>query len=126
MGHYPIGGVEAIAAQHEVSVVDMDAEKVDGINEILSPFEIPAGVYSGQDQEVITIGMPAFLWFRDDLSEEQVYEITKTIFERMDEIISVDHIAEQSRLLTKEEVEAFGIELHPGVLKYVEEIGLWE
>ena len=42
---------------------------------------IPANTYTGQDKEVTTIGVKSILLASDDLSEDTVNLITKTLFE---------------------------------------------
>ena len=49
----------------------------------LDRYDIPAGTYPGQDEAVNTIAQPNFLAVRADVPEEDVYLITKTIYENL-------------------------------------------
>jgi uncharacterized protein len=54
----------------------------DGAN-LWTAFEIPAGTYPNQTDAVTTLAQPNFLATHQDVSEEHVYLLTKSIYENL-------------------------------------------
>ncbi|MEW6624245.1 MAG: TAXI family TRAP transporter solute-binding subunit [Bacillota bacterium] len=86
-------------------------------------FIIPAGTYDKQTTDIETLAIKMMLITDASVSEELIYDLTKNLWENLDEIRSAHPIVEQ--LDIKEAVtELAGIPLHPGAEKYYREIGL--
>jgi TRAP transporter TAXI family solute receptor len=83
-------------------------------------YEIPADTYDGIPA-AMTVAVKATIVASNDLSEDAVYNITKTLFEAKDEII-VAH-AKGKEIDTKYAVEGIDVAFHPGAEKYFKEIG---
>ena len=80
---------------------------------------MPEGTY-GLAETVPTVAVQAMLVVRDDLSEEVVYDITKAIFENLDQ---VSHA--KAKLINAENaLNGVGIDVHPGAQKYFDEKGV--
>ena len=80
-------------------------------------------MYPGNDQDVETFGVKATLVTRADMPEDVVYEVTKAVFEHLDEFKKL-HPAFAA--LQKQEMvtQALSAPLHPGAAKYYKEAGL--
>jgi TRAP transporter TAXI family solute receptor len=76
---------------------------------------IPAGTYREQTEDVPTLGQDVILICRDDLPEDLVYRLTRTIFEAADELAASHPVA---RAISAERGPAVSIPLHPGALRY--------
>jgi len=119
----PTGAVEALAAQADVKVVPISADKATELMEKYPYYAedtIPAGTY-GIEEDVSTVAVKAMLVVRNDLDEETVYNITKAIFE------NTDKITHAKGKLIKAETALDGIgdmPLHPGAEKYFTEKGV--
>lgn len=87
-----------------------------------SPFTIPAGTYPGQQQDVATIAQPNFLAVNADVSDEDVYQLTKAIYENLPFLAGI-HAATQDMALDSA-TTGLPLPLHPGALRYYEEAGL--
>lgn len=98
------------------------AKKADGGLNLWTPFLIKAGTYPGQDKDVNTIAQPNFLAVRADASEEDVYMITKTIYENLGFLQSI-HKATLAMSLEKA-TAGLPMPLHPGAARYYKEAGL--
>jgi TRAP transporter TAXI family solute receptor len=98
------------------------AERADGGLELWTPFLIPAGTYPGQGEDVTTIAQPNFLAVRADAPEEDVYLITKTIYENLGFLRSI-HKATEAMALDKA-IAGLPMPLHPGAVRYFKEAGL--
>ncbi|RIW33993.1 TAXI family TRAP transporter solute-binding subunit [Bacillus salacetis] len=119
----PTGAVEGLAATQDVTIIPVSSEKADELIEKYPYYAkdtIPGGTYSKLDSDIETVAVRAMLVTRSDLSEDQVYEITKAIFENTDKI---SH-AKGELISAENALQGMGIELHPGAAKYFEEKGI--
>ncbi|WP_334223714.1 TAXI family TRAP transporter solute-binding subunit [Thiosocius teredinicola] len=105
-----------------LSFTDEQAAKADGGMELWTPYLIKAGTYPGQDADVNTIAQPNFLAVRADVAEEDVYMITKTIYENLGFLQSI-HKATNAMALEKA-IAGLPMPLHPGAARYFKEAGL--
>ncbi|BHH86064.1 TAXI family TRAP transporter solute-binding subunit [Desulforhopalus sp. 52FAK] len=105
-----------------LSFTEEQAKKADGGLGLWTPYEIPADAYPGLKEAVTTIAQPNFLAVRSDISEETVYQITKTIYENLP---FLNAIHKATKAMSKEKALAgLPMPLHPGALRYYQEIGL--
>lgn len=99
-----------------------DLEKADGGLGLWSPLSIPAKTYPGQDEVINTIAQPNFLAVRADVDDEVVYAVTKAIFENLP---FLRRLHEPFQFLTPDRaIEGLPVPLHPGALRYFQEIRL--
>ena len=105
-----------------MNYTDEQLAKADGGLEIWNRYIIPAGTYPGQTKDIQTIAQPNFLAVRDDVDEDAVYMITKTIYENL-AFLNAIHKATTVMALDKA-IKGLPLPLHPGALKYYEEAGL--
>ena len=84
--------------------------------------EIPADTYPGQSEAVTTIAQPNFLAVRDDIPADDVYLITKTMYENLPFLQNI-HAATKDMALEKA-IAGLPIPLHPGALRFYEEQGI--
>jgi len=109
----------------EITVLDFTDEqlaKADGGMELWTRYVIPAGTYPSQDKDINTIAQPNFLAARADLSEDAVYQITKTIYENLP-FLNAIHGATKAMAIEKA-IAGLPLPLHPGAAKYYQEVGL--
>ena len=123
----PVGAVTKLfsARPGEVTLLgftEEQARQADGGMELWTPFHIPAGTYPGQDKDVMTIAQPNFLAVRADVPEEDVYLITKTIYDNLGFLQSI-HKATTAMALDKA-IAGLPMPLHPGAARYFREAGL--
>ncbi len=123
----PVGAVTKLFAARgkDITLLGFTAEQAktaDGGLGLWTPFLIPANTYPGQDADVQTIAQPNFLAVRADVPEEDVYLITKTIYENLGFLQAI-HKATDAMEVEKA-IAGLPMPLHPGALRYYEEIGL--
>lgn len=118
----PTGAVESLAATEKVIIVPIEADKAE---ELISKYpyysqdEVPSGVYKLKEA-VPTVAVQAMLVVQSDLSEDLVYDITKAIFENLDQVTHA-----KGKLIKPENaLKGVGIEVHPGAQKYFDEKGI--
>ena len=123
----PVSAVtKAMAAMgDEVTVLDFTDEQMkqaDGGMELWTRYVIPAGTYPGQEKDINTIAQPNFLSVRADVDEDAVYQITKTIYENL-AFLNAIHGATKAMAIEKA-IAGLPMPLHPGALKYYQEVGI--
>ncbi len=123
----PVGAVTKLLAAKGDAVsllafTPEQAAQADGGMELWTPYLIPANTYPGQDADIMTIAQPNFLAVRADVSEEDVYRITKTIYENLGFLQSI-HKATNAMALEKA-MAGLPMPLHPGAARYYKEAGL--
>jgi len=123
----PVGAVTKLfsARSGDVTLLgfsEEQAKRADGGMELWTPYLIPAGTYPGQDKDVTTIAQPNFLAVRADVSEDDVYLITKTIYENLGFLQAI-HKATNAMALEKA-IAGLPMPLHPGAARYFTEAGL--
>lgn len=85
-------------------------------------YMIPADAYPNQNGEVKTVATGTLLIVNENISDELVYEITKSIFENIQTLAQSQDIANEISLETALNVS--GVQLHPGAEKYYKEVGI--
>ncbi len=123
----PVGAVSQLmaAAGDSVTLLGFTEEQMataDGGRGLWTPYTIEAGTYPGQDEAVQTIAQPNFLATHADLSEENVYMITKTIYENLPFLQAI-HPATKAMAIEKA-IAGLPLPLHPGAAKYYKEVGI--
>ncbi|HHH40269.1 MAG TPA: TAXI family TRAP transporter solute-binding subunit [Sedimenticola sp.] len=101
---------------------DAQARKADGGLDLWTRYVIGKGTYPGQAQDIRTIAQPNFLAVRDDVDEEFVYLLTKTIYENLPFLQAI-HKATKAMVLEKA-LAGLPVPLHPGAARYYREAGL--
>lgn len=118
----PTGAVEGLAATEKVSIVPLADDKIDALIEKYPYYAketIKSGTY-GLSDDTNTVAVQAMLVVRDDLSDDLVYEITKSIYENTDKI---GH-AKGELISAEKALDGMAIDLHPGAKKYFDEKGI--
>ncbi len=126
-GGIPTSAISELAASKTsvkfIEFSDDDYNKIKEVAPYYGQFTIPAGLYSGQDEEVKTIGIKSTLICSAALDEELVYNLTKSIFDNYDEIKD-DHNAIEKVTLQEAINGLPPVPLHKGAIRYYEEQGL--
>lgn len=123
VGALGIAGVVEMTTLGLVEFVDLPEDLVKKVGEELpymNPFTIPADTYKGQSQAVRTFGSWNILVVTDKLSEELVYEMTKTLFENKADLLLISPRVES---MNTDNIGYIQIPLHPGAEKYYKEVG---
>ncbi|MEX2632378.1 MAG: TAXI family TRAP transporter solute-binding subunit [Tistlia sp.] len=112
-------GADAIAL---LEFTPEQAEKADGGMGLWVPYTVPAGTYPGLEEDTDTIAQPNFLATTASVPEEEVYKITKTIYENLGFLQNI-HPATKAMSLERA-IGGLPAPLHPGALRYYEEVGV--
>lgn len=112
-----------LANSRDIDFIELDDET---INEFLeeAPYNfeetISAGTYEGQEEDFKTIGFPHNFIVNKDMDDDEVYEITKTIYDNID---SLKDVHKSFKNVDKEtyNLDEISIPLHPGAERYFKE-----
>ncbi|MFC2949005.1 TAXI family TRAP transporter solute-binding subunit [Virgibacillus sediminis] len=118
----PTGAVEGLGATVDVAIVPIEQDKIDELIEEYPYYAedtIEAGTY-GLEEDVTTVAVLAMLAVTEDVPEETVYEITKSIYENAGEMAH----AKAEFITLDTALDGIGIEVHPGAQKYYDEQGV--
>jgi len=121
----PTLAVRDIASVKEVAIVTVPDEiysQLSGKYPFYVSVSIPAGTYTGVDEDTVTIAVQAMLTTRADIPEDLVYDVTKAIFEHTDVLIAAHERGKDITLETA--LDGMSIPIHPGARRYFEDKGL--
>lgn len=106
---------------HIISLTPQEMQKAMQAEPVFAPYTLRAGLYEGVDQPVQTVGIPNVLVVNAAMSDELAYQITKTLFEKVDELRAIHSAANDTTI--KFSLTSTPIPLHPGALRYYQETG---
>lgn len=105
-----------------LNFTDEQVKQANGNYNLWTRFVIEPNTYPGQSEAVETIAQPNFLAVRSDISNEDVYLLTKTIYENL-AFLSGIHKATKAMSLQKA-IDGLPVPLHPGAARFYKEQGL--
>ncbi len=105
-----------------LNVTDEQLEKINRHHKLWGRYIIRAGTYPGQKEDVLTMAYPNLLVVSDRLSQDEVYKITRCIFENLDFFSTTHNVA--AAISLDNSLEGSPLPIHPGAAKYYREVGL--
>lgn len=117
----PNSSVLELANSIDLSLVTVDPEKIKEIAKDQPYFvsmDIPAGTY-GNEEPVSTAAIMNALVVSSDLSEDDVYKLTKTFFESLDKLVTSHQAAADISIEGAQ--QGLVAPVHPGAQKYYDE-----
>ena len=105
-----------------LNFTDDQIKQANGEYKLWTRYVIPANTYPGQTKEIKTMAQPNFLAVRDDVSEDDVYMLTKTIYENLPFLNGI-HKATKAMALEKA-IAGLPVPLHAGAARYYKEQGI--
>ena len=124
---YTSSPIADLAATKGIKLLSIDQEHIDQIvSEYPYFYEsvIPGGTYTGVDEDTVVLGTRNNLVCARSVDDEVVYNVVKSIIEHYDDLADVHP---QANAFNKENaIEGALIDIHPGAVKYYQEIGIME
>ena len=121
----PTNAVTELATSNDVYLISIDDEHMATLLEACpwyASLTIPAGTYSGFDQDAVTITVKATLVAREDLDEDVAYEIVSTIFENTDAITALH--GKGAELSVEFATDGIAVPFNAGAARYYAEKGI--
>ena len=121
----PTAAITEVATTADIVIIPIESSMINDLSDEY-PFYvevvIPGGTYPGNDDDVTTTAVQAMLVVPEDLPEGLVYNMTRAMFEYRQEII--DTHARGNDITLDTALEGMPIEVHPGAMRYYEEMGV--
>jgi len=105
-----------------LSIPDPDIEKIIEKYPFYSKYVLKKDDYDKQTSDIATVTVQAVLIASVDLDTELVYQLTKTLWENQQELVTA--MAKAKYMDPKAPFKSVTIPLHPGAEKYYREIGI--
>ena len=117
-----VASIRDLAASLPITMVAIPAEIAETLGAPFQAAEIPAGTYDGQDEAVPTVAITNILVTSAEVDEELAYQMTKQLFEHLDELKAAHNAAGGIDPATA--AQNLPVPLHPGAERYYREAGL--
>lgn len=118
----PAGSIEEVANSVDITIVSIEGELMDTLldtDPTLSALDIPAGTYSGQDADAVTVTNWATLYAPADLDEDLVYDLARVLYTENEAIANAVAVGEQIQFDTA--LDGNSIDVHPGAQRFFDE-----
>lgn len=113
------------AASDQLRILEFTEEQTRRINRdynLWTAYQIPANTYPGQTEAVDTIAQSNFLAVNQQVPEQSVYLITKTLYNNLGFLNNIHRAT--TVMDVRQAVAGLPTPLHPGAARYYRELGL--
>jgi TRAP transporter TAXI family solute receptor len=117
-----VSSIKDLSTSIPITVVAIPPEVAKKLGAPFQAAEIPANTYDGQTEAVPTLTVTNILVTRSDVSDEEAYQMTKQLFEHLDQMTAAHSAAKGIKLDTA--AKGLPIPLHPGAERYYREKGV--
>jgi TRAP transporter TAXI family solute receptor len=117
-----VSAIRDLCASVECVIVEIPKSVVAKMGTPYQSAPVPAGTYKGNDKPVDAVAVPNYLVTRAGLSDQEVYEMTKTLFDNLP-ALQAAHAAAKAISLQKAGKNP-PVPLHPGAARYYKEKGV--
>jgi hypothetical protein len=121
----PNSAIMDVSTQNEIRILPIPADvsaKLIQKYPFFAAVKVPANTYKGLTADVPTVAVNAVLIAGNQLKEDMVYNLTKTLFENLPDLASAHAKGKEVNL--QYAVQGVSIPFHPGAVKYFKEKGL--
>ena len=121
----PTAAITELCTTNSAYLVPIDgdiAAKLMADCDFYTSYTIPAGTYAGQDEDVTTVTVKATLIVAASASEDDVYNLTKAIFDNVDAIAAEN--GKGKELSIENATSGMAAPFHAGAAKYFAEKGV--
>ena len=117
-----VASIKDLALSLPVTIVSVPNSVAETLGAPFIAATIPAGTYEGQSEDVPTLAITNILVTHSDVSDEVAYEMTKQLFENLDDMVAA-HAAAKA-ISAENGPKGLPLPLHPGAERYYKEKGL--
>ncbi len=118
----PTGSIQELSASADVKLVSISDDMIEALEEEYPYYtrqDISNDDYENFDSEASTVAVQAMFIVRDDMPEDQVYELVASIFDNLDDM---ENAHDRGSDLTLDSAQdGMSIDLHPGAERYYDE-----
>ena len=120
----PTTAITDLSTSKTAYLVSLDQEHIDELiasSDYYIEAVIPAGTDKGQEEDVMTVAVGAVVLVRDDVPEDDVYNICVDIYDNAPDL--VDSHAKYGEVSVEDGASITSVPYHPGAAKYFSEKG---
>jgi TRAP transporter TAXI family solute receptor len=117
-----VSAIRDLCASVDCVIVEIPKSVIDKIGTPYQSAKIPANTYNGQTAAVNTATVQNYLVTRSDLPDDEVYQMTKALFDNLDALTAAHAAAKAIKLDTAAKNPP--VPLHPGAAKFYKEKGV--
>jgi TRAP transporter TAXI family solute receptor len=117
-----VSAIRDLCASVDCTIVEIPKSVVAKVGTPYQSAAIPAGTYKGQEADVNTAVVPNYLVTRAGLSTQEVYEMTKSLFDNLSSLQAAHAAAKAISLQNAGKNPP--VPLHPGAAKFYKEKGV--
>ena len=120
----PTSSILNLATTQDIVIIALTEEQLAAAMAADATFAVtnlPGGTYTGVDEDISVLGIPNVLTVSSEMSDDLAYAITSAMFENIAEMQAVHPAANQTTVDFT--LAATPVPLHPGAIRYFEEIG---
>ncbi|MDX9801896.1 MAG: TAXI family TRAP transporter solute-binding subunit [Spirochaetia bacterium] len=121
----PNAAIQEIATIGGVKLISLDAAAKKNLMDkykFYTEFTISKDTYNGMEMDAQTVAVKATLIVNNDIPENVVYNLTKTLFDKQADLAQAH--AKGNNLILKDAVMGASVPFHPGAAKYYKEMGV--
>jgi len=120
----PTSSILNLATTNSIRMIELTDEQIaaaQAAEPLFARTTLPGGLYRGVDTDVTVLGVPNVLVASSEMPDDLAYAITRAMFENIADLQAVHPAANQTTVDFT--LSATPIPLHPGAIRYYEEIG---
>lgn len=120
----PTSSILNLATTQDIVIIELTEAQLaaaKAADDTFAMTTLPAGTYNGVDEDITVLGIPNVLTVSSEMPDDLAYEITSAMFENVAEMQAVHPAANQTTVDFT--LSATPVPLHPGAIRYFEEIG---
>ena len=121
----PTAAITELCTMTNARLVPIDGRIAENLftgSPFYTPYTIPAGTYAGQAEDVTTVTVKATLIVSADAGEEEVYDLTRAIFDNAGAIAAEN--GKGTELSIENATSGLTVPFHPGAARYFAEQGI--
>ena len=104
-----------------IALSEAEMAAAQAVDPVFAMTSLPGGTYEGVTNDTAVLGVPNVLVVSSDMSDDLAYAITRAMFEQIEALRAVHPAANETSV--EFTMLATPIPLHPGAVRYYEEIG---
>lgn len=115
----------AAIGKDKICILSFSDSQVASVNSLYPVWRravIKAGTYPGQKKEIATVSQPNLLVVHQDIAEDVVYQLVKTIFENLPYLQTIHQATKEMAL--EHAVTGLSVPLHTGAARFFTEQGI--
>lgn len=120
----PTSSILNLSTTQRIVIIALSEAEIDAAmaaNDTFAKTTLVGGTYNGVDPDIAVLGIPNVLTVSSEMSDDLAYSLTKAMFENIADMQAVHPAANQTTV--EFTLAATPVPLHPGAIRYFEEIG---